>query len=85
MFMRVLPGSRVFTPKWGGGSGRVPYLPPDFSSLVYAYPRLSTAIHGYPRQTFNRTENEMRPPDTLNGEISPPPPEISARRKQKKA
>jgi len=26
----------------------------------HGYPRLSTTIHGYPRQTFNRTENEMR-------------------------
>jgi hypothetical protein len=55
MFMRVLTGLRVFTPKWGG----CPIFPRT------SVPRLSTAIRAFPRQTFNRTENEMRPVITL--------------------
>jgi len=47
------PGFPGFYPQVGG----VPHLPRA------SVPRLSTASHACPRQTFNRTEKELRPND----------------------
>ena len=43
--MRVLTGSRVFTPKWGGAPS---YSHSKPTYVVNRYPRLSAAIRTYP-------------------------------------